>query len=93
MLEAKIFKKCKIRKIVYTSKSKSFSVKRCAVIAFLLNDGDEAVIENFLNALRVMQLSVSLGGIQTCIEHAQTMSHSMLKNYYVARICLTQIVA
>lgn len=58
-----------------------------AVIAFLLNDGDEPVIEKFLNALRVVQLSVSLGGIHSCIEHAQTMSHSMLAKIDQELLC------
>ena len=70
----------------YTELTSSYLNNGGAVIAFLLN-GDEAVIEQFLNALRVVQLSVSLGGIRSCIEHAQTMSHSMLTKIDQELLC------
>jgi len=49
-----------------------------AVVSFLIKGGT-ADVATFLESTRVAGLSVSLGGIHSCIEHAEAMSHSMLK--------------
>lgn len=49
-----------------------------AVVSFLVKGGPE-VVARLLESTRVAGLSVSLGGIHSCIEHAEAMSHSMLK--------------
>lgn len=48
------------------------------VVSFLVKGGPE-VVARLLERTRVAGLSVSLGGIHSCIEHAEAMSHSMLK--------------
>lgn len=47
------------------------------VIAFTVHGGMPAAIRLIENT-KVIGLSVSVGGIHSCIEHAQSMSHSML---------------
>ncbi len=49
-----------------------------AVISFVLHS-TEADIPRFLESTKIIRLSVSLGGLSSCIEHAEAMSHSMLK--------------
>lgn len=49
-----------------------------AVVSFIIKGG-EATVSKFLESTKVAGLSVSLGGIHSCIEHAEAMSHSMLK--------------
>lgn len=49
-----------------------------AVVSFVVKGGP-TVVAQLLERTRVAGLSVSLGGIHTCIEHAEAMSHSMLK--------------
>lgn len=48
------------------------------VLSFFLR-GDESSIARFIESVKVVQISVSLGGLHSCIEHAEAMSHSMLK--------------
>lgn len=50
-----------------------------SVISFMMKGGKE-VVRKFLESARVAGLSVSLGGIHSCIEHAEAMSHSMIKS-------------
>ncbi|CAG1017628.1 methionine-gamma-lyase [Burkholderiaceae bacterium] len=47
------------------------------VIAVALKGGEPAAVR-LVEQTRVFGLSVSLGGVASCIEHAQSMSHSML---------------
>jgi cystathionine beta-lyase/cystathionine gamma-synthase len=49
-----------------------------AVISFVLHS-PEADIPKFLEGTKIIRLSVSLGGLSSCIEHAEAMSHSMLQ--------------
>jgi cystathionine beta-lyase/cystathionine gamma-synthase len=49
-----------------------------AVISFVLHS-TEADIPRLLESTKIIRLSVSLGGLSSCIEHAEAMSHSMLK--------------
>ena len=47
------------------------------VISFSIKGGKEAAIR-LLESVRTIGLYVSLGGVHSCIEHAQSMSHSMV---------------
>lgn len=47
------------------------------VVSFSLKKGKEAAIA-LLERVKLIGLYVSLGGVQSCIEHAQSMSHSMV---------------
>lgn len=47
------------------------------VISLSLKHGEAAAIQ-LVQATRLFGLSVSIGGVASCIEHAQSMSHSML---------------
>ena len=39
-------------------------------------DGDEAVLRRFLSALELFTLAESLGGVESLISHAATMTHA-----------------
>ena len=47
-----------------------------AMIAFELADAGEAEAFRFLNAVRLIELAVSLGGNESLIEHPATMTHA-----------------
>ncbi|HYG67623.1 MAG TPA: aminotransferase class I/II-fold pyridoxal phosphate-dependent enzyme [Anaeromyxobacteraceae bacterium] len=47
-----------------------------SVVSFTLKDGDEATAFRVLDAVRHIRLAVSLGGIETLIEHPWSMTHS-----------------
>ena len=46
-----------------------------AMLSFEL-DGDEALLRRFLNALQLFTLAESLGGVESLISHAGTMTHA-----------------
>ena len=47
-----------------------------ALLSFELRDGDEAAAFRFLNAVRLIELAVSLGANESLVEHPATMTHS-----------------
>lgn len=47
-----------------------------ALLSFELRDGDEAAAFRFLNAVRLIELAVSLGANESLVEHPASMTHS-----------------
>jgi len=75
------------------SKEGKLYTKQCsgpgAMIAFELNGGREAAYQ-FLNALHLIKLAVSLGGTESLAQHPRTMTHAALPGEHLDSIGVTE---
>ena len=60
-----------------------------SLVTFRLREGGEPAAFRLLDALRHMKLAVSLGGIETLIEHPSSMTHSDMTPEEKAQACIT----
>jgi methionine-gamma-lyase len=60
-----------------------------SLVTFRLRQGGEAAAFRLLDAVRHMKLAVSLGGIETLIEHPSSMTHSDMTAQEKDQACIT----